>query len=82
MAVNTQAPDPSEEVIPCPNASAGLKEHKVIKPKFEVKDAHPSGRQSYGRLMQVLRGVSLGIFFWVCVTGYVHQHIESRRLPF
>lgn len=68
MSVGAQAPDPSEDVIPGPKTSAGLQEHeKKTRPKFEPKDAHPSGRESYGRLMQVLRGISAMLFFWVCI---------------
>jgi hypothetical protein len=67
MSVGAQAPDSSEDAIPGPKTSAGLKEHEKTRPKFEPKDAHPSGRESYGRLMQLLRGLSVMVFFWVCI---------------
>lgn len=71
MAVGPQAPDPSDDAIPGPKTSAGLIEHEKSGSKFEAKDAHPSGRESYGRLMQFLRGLSLMLFFWTCIGGYV-----------
>lgn len=67
MSVGPQEPDPSEAVIPGPKTSAGLKEHEKAPQKFEAKDAHPSGRESYGRLMQFLRGLSVMVFFWTCI---------------
>lgn len=36
-----------------------------------VQNAHPSGKEKHNRLIQVLRGVSLAIFFTACSVGYV-----------
>lgn len=30
------------------------------------KDAHPSGKESYGRIMQVLRGLAFAVYFNTC----------------
>ena len=70
MSVGPPAPDPSEDVIPGPKTSAGLVEHGEPRKKFEAKDAHPSGRESYGRLMQVVRGVAIEAFFLICILAY------------
>lgn len=68
MSVGTQIPpDPSEDVIPGPKTSAGLKEHEKTPSKFQAKDAHPSGKESYGRVVQILRALGLMVFFWTCI---------------
>lgn len=47
--------------IPAPNLGAGAASDN--KP---AGDEHPSGREKHGRLMQVLRGLSFGIYFLSC----------------
>lgn len=36
-----------------------------------IQNAHPSGKEKHNRLIQILRGVSLAIFFTACSVGYV-----------
>lgn len=47
-------------VIPGPNLGAGAAA------STPVGDAHPSGKEKHGRLIQVLRGASFGIYFISC----------------
>lgn len=70
----TEEPDTN---IPAPDA-AGLAE----KPRVPVaSDHHPSGKESYGRLMQLLRGLTLGIFFNACIVTYafISQSHSARQ---
>ena len=47
--------------IPGPNlAAAGAAAGSL------AGDAHPSGKEKHGRLMQVLRGLSFGVWFLSC----------------
>lgn len=36
-----------------------------------TQNPHPSGKEKHNRLIQILRGVSLAIFFTTCSIGYV-----------
>jgi hypothetical protein len=58
-------PDSSEAKLPGPALNAGFSK--------QTSDglAHPSGRESHGRVTQVLRGLSFGLYFFVCCTAYV-----------
>lgn len=52
--------------IPAPDV-AGLTGKTAQKPiKAGPKDAHPSGKESYGRVMQVLRGLAFAVYFNTC----------------
>ncbi|KAI9896837.1 hypothetical protein N3K66_007859 [Trichothecium roseum] len=53
----------SETSIPAPDA-AGIEEIRPLRPG---KTAHPSGKESYGRFMQIVRGVAFGIYFATCL---------------
>lgn len=55
---------PAEEAVPAPDLAAGAK------PKAsEATSAtdHPSGKESHGRAIQILRGVSFTLFFFTTV---------------
>ncbi|KAM6509285.1 hypothetical protein FSOLCH5_012286 [Fusarium solani] len=54
--------DPSEASLPSPDLTAGLTE----KPNVAPKVAHPSGREGYGTLMQILRGALFSFYFMTC----------------
>lgn len=63
-------PDPPESSVPGPDSTAGLTD-KTNGHIPSAKTAHPSGRESYGRSMQFLRGLMLAIFFFGCCAVYV-----------
>jgi hypothetical protein len=54
--------DPSEASLPGPDLTAGLTE----KPNVAPKVTHPSGREGYGTLMQILRGALFSFYFMTC----------------
>ncbi|KAF7563582.1 hypothetical protein G7046_g539 [Stylonectria norvegica] len=58
-------PDAPETAIPGPDVAAGLTDN-ANRLNRGPKDAHPSGKESYGRFMQVLRLVLLGLYFLMC----------------
>lgn len=37
--------------------------------------AHPSGREKHGRLVQILRGVSVAVYFVTCATAYAPHRL-------
>ncbi|KAF6824947.1 lysocardiolipin acyltransferase [Colletotrichum plurivorum] len=52
----------TDAAIPSPAPNAGL----ARKPS----DPHPAGRVKHGRLMQIFRGVTFGIYFATCCAAY------------
>ena len=50
-----------DEAVPAPELAGG-----VTVEKLGPKTAHPSGKESHGLLMQILRGLVFGIYFSVC----------------
>lgn len=38
-------------------------------------DAHPSGKEGYGRLMQILRGLAFAVYFNTCCIVYVRSPV-------
>jgi len=52
--------------VPSPDA-AGLMDSAGAKPAPSgPRDAHPSGKESYGRIMQILRGLAFAVYFNTC----------------
>lgn len=50
--------------------------------KGKSEAPHPSGKEKHGRVIQILRGVSLLLFFFTCATTYVQdQHQHQRMAP-
>lgn len=55
--------------VPPPDAAGLVNKEKAA--AGGPKDAHPSGKEGYGRLMQVLRGLAFAIYFNTCIMAYV-----------
>ncbi|CCC11924.1 hypothetical protein SMACR_05137 [Sordaria macrospora] len=55
---------------PNPN-EAGLLVQRNDNSQKTIQNAHPSGKEKHNRLIQILRGVSLAIFFTACSVGIV-----------
>ncbi|KPM37833.1 hypothetical protein AK830_g8748 [Neonectria ditissima] len=56
------------DIIPGPDLSAGLpgkSEEPVVLTKG-LKEYHPSGKEGYGRFMQIVRGAAFGFYFMTC----------------
>lgn len=70
--------DPAGLGIASPGLKAGLeKPSEMVKP-VEVKTEHPSGKESHGRVVQILRTVAFAIFFLTCCATYVSRQKEER----
>lgn len=79
----SKAAEPAEENIPGPDSNAGIKPLEKSKVAFQAKDAHPSGRESHGRLMQILRGFAFAVYFFTCILAYVlsfHTRTTKQEL--
>lgn len=48
-------------------AGAGLTEKP---PTAAPRDYHPSGKESYGALMQIVRAFGFTVFFATCIVAY------------
>lgn len=57
-------PEPLPDPVPAPNLAAGLTT------KAPTIEKHPSGKESHGTAIQLLRSVSLAIFFLTSVITY------------
>ncbi|KAK3935861.1 acyltransferase-domain-containing protein [Diplogelasinospora grovesii] len=69
-----QAPTPSEEV-PAPDLLAGASVTDAPQPQ---NGEHPSGKEKYGRLMQVLRGLSVAVYFTTsCIAIHLTQLVGA-----
>ena len=60
--------------IPAPGP-AGLAEKP---PPTGAADHHPSGKESYGKIMQILRGAAFGTYFTSCLVLYVSSGNPAR----
>lgn len=64
--------------IPAPELSSGIVRPYTAPGRAQGQkrqlngpgDAHPSGKESHGRLMQVLRGLAFAIYMMACCTTY------------
>ncbi|KAM0292017.1 hypothetical protein ACHAPQ_002228 [Fusarium lateritium] len=66
MAVTKKA-GPPETVIPSPQLLAGLAEKaRAEKQAPKPKREHPSGKEGYGTLMQIIRGSLFALYFNTC----------------
>lgn len=73
---DTKTDGPPETVIPSPELLAGLAEKSLAeKQKPKQKEEHPSGKESYGTLMQIVRGSLFALYFNTCCMMY------ERRVP-
>ncbi|CCT72187.1 related to acetyltransferase [Fusarium fujikuroi] len=64
---DTKTDGPPETVIPSPELLAGLAEKSLAeKQKPKPKEEHPSGKESYGALMQIVRGSLFALYFNTC----------------
>ncbi|CAK7271065.1 hypothetical protein SEPCBS57363_004424 [Sporothrix epigloea] len=61
-------PEPLPDPVPAPNLTAGLTT------KAPTMEEHPSGKESHGTAIQLLRGVSLAIFF---LTSVITVHLTQ-----
>lgn len=77
-------PDTSEATLPAPELSAGLvgddkqKLDQLRASPKGPKDAHPSGKESYGPSMQLLRGLTFAAYFNTCIIVYVYGSEPPR----
>jgi hypothetical protein len=68
---DTKTDGPPETVIPSPELLAGLAEKSLAeKQNPKPKEEHPSGKESYGTLMQVVRGSLFALYFNSCCIMY------------
>lgn len=68
MAELRQRAKTIDEAVPEPNLEAGIKATSAE--AFSTTE-HPSGKAGHGRLIQALRRVSFGLFFFTTVMTYV-----------
>jgi hypothetical protein len=65
--------DSSEAKLPGPDLGAGFSKQK------HDGITHPSGKESHGRSIQILRGVAFVVYFLLCCITYVSvQRLVSR----
>lgn len=65
-------PDVSEDTLPGPDLAAGGLTEKPAKELYRgPRDAHPSGKESHGRPMQIVRGLLLVAYATVCCSAFV-----------
>jgi hypothetical protein len=65
--------------VPSPDA-AGLMDSAGAKPAPSgPRDAHPSGKESYGRIMQILRGLAFAVYFNTCCIAYAPNLVCPRQ---
>ncbi|KAF5025091.1 hypothetical protein F66182_2792 [Fusarium sp. NRRL 66182] len=58
---------PPETVIPSPELLAGLAEQSIAEKRApKPKQEHPSGKEGYGTLMQIVRGALFAFYFFTC----------------
>jgi hypothetical protein len=73
MADTTNA-DPPETAIPAPEVLAGITEESLAKKQKPLpKEEHPSGKESYGTLMQIIRGSCFALYFNSCIVMYAYH---------
>ena len=62
-----QRAKPVPDPVPAPNLAAGITAKATT--KVPAGEEHPSGKESHGKAIQILRGVSFAVFFLSsCVT--------------
>jgi len=59
--------------------AAGVNDHGVLQ-RSERRLAHPSGKEGYGRLAQVLRGLAFTVYFTSCCLTLVMPHSAQLSL--
>lgn len=57
--------------LPSPDAAGLMSSAGAKTVSTGPKDAHPSGKESYGRIMQLLRGLAFAVYFNTCCIAYV-----------
>jgi hypothetical protein len=68
--------DSSGTKLPGPELGVGFTAQKANGPLV----AHPSGKESYGRFIQVLRGLAFGLYFAACCFAYVAFFPKPRKV--
>ena len=61
----------AEIKIPATRLPAGTMDRMPSRVANAPQVAHPSGRESYGKSMQIIRGVALAIYLLTCCIAYV-----------
>ena len=67
------------DFVPGPDLPTGLPS-KSEKPEVStkgLKEYHPSGKEGYGRFMQIVRGATFGFYFMTCCLVYVPTTYSS-----
>lgn len=72
--------DTSQATLPGPDL-AGLAANKAPAKANGAGEAHPSGRESYGPAMQILRGIAFAVYFNTCCTVYVALPCPRVAVP-
>jgi len=66
--------DPPETALPAPEVLAGITEEDLAKQRKTLpKEEHPSGKESYGTFMQIIRGSCFALYFNSCIVVYEIQ---------
>ncbi|KAM4064507.1 acyltransferase domain-containing protein [Hirsutella rhossiliensis] len=74
-------PDASETDIPGLGLSSALQKQDQT-PSRDATVMHPSGKQSHGRLAQVLRVLAFFVYFFICCVGIVISQTVGAPLYF
>ena len=78
---DTKNVDPPETELPAPEVLAGITEEELAKERNKLpKEEHPSGKESYGTFMQIIRGSCFALYFNSCIVVYVIQVLFINRI--
>lgn len=70
----------TSEAIPGPELAMGFNKESMSS-ATKPTTAHPSGKESYGILMQIARGISFAVYFLTCCALYTFHgaHLKNQR---
>lgn len=60
--------------------TANLPEKHAPSMGTTASDDHPSGKESFSPIMQIIRAVTVVVFFSMCAIMYVSQRASTLRL--
>lgn len=74
-------PESAEAALPAPGLNAGVVDTKDKHATLRSsKVTHPSGKESHGQSMQILRGLAVAIYFATCCMAYVYQRQPASEV--